>query len=152
MARGVRRGVSLAARGGAGHRPAGAGGPASAFPRRARGWGPHRLPHRKPLVVVGYTLAAVARPLVGVATAAWHVLGLRLTDRAGEGIRSSPRDALLADSTHPSQRGRAYGFHRAADNFGAVIGPLVAWMLLQRQGLGPRPGVFLAAGPGGGGA
>ncbi|HLA89829.1 MAG TPA: MFS transporter [Gemmatimonadaceae bacterium] len=120
----------------------------SAFLKLASGWWSDRLPHRKPLVVVGYTLAAVARPLVGVATAAWHVLGIRLTDRAGKGIRSSPRDALLADSTHPSQRGRAYGFHRAADNFGAVIGPLVAWMLLQRQELALRSVFLWAAVPG----
>jgi MFS family permease len=85
-----------------------------------------RLPRRKPIVVAGYALASVARPLIGLATAPWHVLSLRLLDRAGKGIRGAPRDALVAEATPLPQRGRAFGFHRAMDHTGAVIGPLLA--------------------------
>jgi MFS family permease len=85
---------------------------------------------RKPLVLWGYSIAAVARPLIGLATSAGHVLAIRVSDRFGKGIRSAPRDALIADSITPSQRGRAFGFHRAADNLGAVVGPLIAWAVL----------------------
>ena len=91
-----------------------------------------RTAKRKPLVVWGYGIASVARPLVALATAPWHVLSVRFADRVGKGIRTSPRDALLADATPPAIRGRAYGFHRAMDNFGAVLGPLAAWFILGR--------------------
>jgi MFS family permease len=84
----------------------------------ASGWWSDRVAHRKSLVVV-----AVAR-------SATDVLAIRLTDRVGKGIRTTPRDALLAESTTPETRGRAFGFHAAADNFGAVLGPLVAFFML----------------------
>jgi MFS family permease len=71
-----------------------------------------------------------------------------MSDRVGKGIRTSPRDALLADSAEPSQRGRAFGFNRAGDNLGAVIGPLIAWMLLQRAPVPMRSVFFWAAVPG----
>jgi MFS family permease len=71
-----------------------------------------------------------------------------MCDRVGKGIRTSPRDALLADSAEPSQRGKAFGFNRAGDNLGAVIGPLVAWMLLQRASVPMRSVFFWAAVPG----
>lgn len=103
----------------------------SAMLKLASGWWADRVRRRKPLVVAGYVVSAMARPLVSLATAPWHVLAVRLSDRTGKGIRSSPRDALLADSSHPAQRGRAYGFHRALDNLGAVLGPLVAWFLYE---------------------
>jgi len=89
-----------------------------------------RLPRRKPLIVAGYALSSLARPLVAVALAPWHVLAVRGVDRIGKGLRGAPRDALLAEVTAPSDRGRAYGFHRAMDHAGAVIGPLVASALL----------------------
>ena len=84
---------------------------------------------RKPLVLLGYGLASLVRPLVAVATRPWHVLAVRMTDRVGKGLRSSPRDALIADAAG-ERAGRAFGFHQAMDNAGAVFGPLLATALL----------------------
>ena len=81
---------------------------------------------RKGFVLFGYSLAAVVRPLIGVVTAPWQLFLVRFADRIGKGVRTSPRDALIADSTHSSMRGRAFGFHRAMDHLGAAIGPLLA--------------------------
>jgi MFS family permease len=89
-----------------------------------------RLPRRKPLVVAGYLLSSLARPLVALATLPAHVLGIRLLDRVGKGVRGAPRDALLADVTPDDEWGRAYGFHRALDHAGAVVGPLLASAVL----------------------
>src|SRR5688500_2675576 len=114
----------------------------------ASGWWSDRVRRRKPLVVLGYTLAAVARPLSAIGQTTTHVLDIRLTDRVGKGIRNSPRDALIAESVHPSIRGRAYGFHRAADHAGAVIGPLIAFALIQWFGFSVRSVFWLAAFPG----
>ncbi|HQY63268.1 MAG TPA: MFS transporter [Polyangiaceae bacterium] len=102
-----------------------------------------RAPAKKPLVLVGYGLSALVRPLMALATAPWHVLGVRLADRVGKGIRSSPRDVLLASAVPASESGRAFGFHRAMDHAGAVVGPLVAAGLLA-SGLSVRS-VFLCA-------
>jgi MFS family permease len=96
----------------------------------ASGWWSDRVHRRKPLVVWGYSLATFARPLVGVTTAPWQVLVIRVADRAGKGIRTAPRDALLAESVPETHRGRAFGLHRAADHLGAVMGPLLASALL----------------------
>jgi len=85
-----------------------------------------RLGRNRPLVVTGYVISSCARPFVAAATAAWHVLSVRIGDRVGKGIRTSPRDALLAASVAPRDRGAAFGLHRAMDHAGAVIGPLVA--------------------------
>lgn len=85
---------------------------------------------RRRFVLLGYLIAGAARPLVAAAWLPVHVLAVRLTDRVGKGIRTAPRDALLADSTPVAERGRAFGFHRAADHFGAVVGPLIAFALL----------------------
>jgi MFS family permease len=85
-----------------------------------------RLGRRKPLIVAGYGLAAVVRPLIALALAPWHVLAVRVVDRTGKGLRTSPRDALLAASVEPSQRATAFALHRAMDHAGAVIGPLAA--------------------------
>lgn len=120
----------------------------AALLKLASGWWSDRLARRKPMVVVGYVLASAARPLVAVATSAGHVLAIRLTDRVGKGVRTSPRDALIADSIDPSQRGRAFGFHRAADNAGAAVGPLVATALLLGAGLSMRSVFWIAAIPG----
>ena len=95
------------------------------------GWLSDRLPGRKPLVVIGYGLASLVKPLIGLTRSAGQVMAIRVVDRVGKGIRTSPRDALIADSVAPSIRGRAFGFHRAADNTGAVIGPLIAFALLR---------------------
>jgi MFS family permease len=81
---------------------------------------------RKGFVLFGYTLAVLTRPLIGLITAPWQLLTIRVADRIGKGVRTSPRDALIADSTDPSIRGRAFGFHRAMDHLGAAIGPLLA--------------------------
>jgi MFS family permease len=89
-----------------------------------------RLRRRKLLVLIGYSLSSLARPLMALTQAGWHVLGLRMTDRLGKGIRSSPRDALVADVTPAESRGLAYGYQRAMDNAGAIIGPLVGAGLL----------------------
>lgn len=106
------------------------------------------LPRRKPLIVAGYALSSIARPLVALAQAPWHVLCIRLADRTGKGIRSSPRDALVADVTPADVRGRAFGYQRAMDHAGALCGPLIAWVLLELCGV-PLRGVFaLAAIPG----
>lgn len=89
-----------------------------------------RVARRKPLTVLGYGISSLVRPLVGLATHPWHVLATRVADRVGKGLRSSPRDALLADAAAPEVRGRAYGFHQAMDNAGAIVGPAAATALL----------------------
>ena len=89
-----------------------------------------RTRRAKPWVVAGYALAGFARPLIAFATSWPGVLALRFADRVGKGLRSSPRDALLASAVDPAQRGLAFGLHRAMDNAGAVIGPLLAAGLL----------------------
>jgi MFS family permease len=106
-----------------------------------------RLRRRKPLVLFGYSLSGLARPLIGLAVIWPAVLALRVVDRVGKGVRTSPRDALIADVTPPEQRGRAYGLHRAMDHAGAVAGPLVAAGLLGLLGLGLRDVFLLAALP-----
>jgi MFS family permease len=91
---------------------------------------------RKSFVVFGYSLPALVRPLLRWAAAPWHVLAIRMGDRIGKGVRSAPRDALIADSTDPQMRGRAFGLHRAMDHLGAALGPLLAaaylWMYPER--------------------
>jgi MFS family permease len=89
-----------------------------------------RLRRRKPIVVAGYALSSAARPVIAAAAAPWHVLGLRFLDRVGKGTRSAPRDAVMADVTPPEDRGRAFGFQRAMDHAGAMLGPLIASALL----------------------
>jgi MFS family permease len=91
----------------------------------------------------------MVRPLIGVCTAPWQVLAIRFTDRVGKGIRSTPRDALIAESVDPGSRGLAFGFHRSMDHAGALIGPLVAWALGTFLGLPPRTIFLLAAIPAG---
>jgi MFS family permease len=87
---------------------------------------------QRPLILAGYGLAVLVRPLIAGAGSALQVVGLRVVDRIGKGIRTPPRDALIAEITPPVVRGRAFGFHRAADHFGAVLGSLAAWLLLSR--------------------
>jgi MFS family permease len=88
--------------------------------------------YRRPLILSGYAVAVLVRPLIAVANAAWQVIGFRVIDRVGKGIRTPPRDALISEVTPPEQRGRAYGFHRGADHFGAVLGSRAAWWLVRR--------------------
>jgi MFS family permease len=120
----------------------------SALLKLASGWWSDRVSRRKPLVILGYALASLVRPLIGIAQSATQVLAIRLTDRVGKGIRGAPRDALIAESVHPSIRGRAFGFHRSADHAGAVIGPLIAFALLRWEQIPLRTVFLLAAIPG----
>jgi len=99
---------------------------------------------RRKLVIGGYILANLARPLIGLAGSWAQVLALRVVDRIGKGLRSAPRDALLAASVSPAVRGRAFGVHRSADHLGAMIGPIIAAVMLA-AGFDMRE-VFLAAG------
>lgn len=85
---------------------------------------------RKVFVVLGYALSSFTRPLLAFAVSWPQVLGLRLADRVGKGIRSSPRDAMIADNVGVEERGLAFGFHRAMDHSGAVIGPLLGYLLV----------------------
>ncbi len=94
------------------------------------GWWSDKLARRKPLAVAGYALSCILRPFFAVAGTAWHVVALRASDRVGKGLRTSPRDALLSQSVDARMRGRAFGFHRAMDHAGAVVGPLLAMALL----------------------
>ena len=119
----------------------------SALLKLASGWWSDRVSRRKPLVVAGYALASLARPLVAVAQSATQVLAIRVTDRVGKGVRGAPRDALIAESVDPRIRGRAFGFHRAADHAGAVVGPLMAFALLRWGHLELRTVFLLAAIP-----
>ncbi len=89
-----------------------------------------RLRRRKPLVVAGYSLSSAVRPLVALATVPAHVLAVRVVDRVGKGVRSAPRDALVAQVVAQEGRGRAFGFQRAMDHAGAMVGPLVASAVL----------------------
>jgi MFS family permease len=88
---------------------------------------------KRPLILGGYLSAVLIRPLMAVTSAAWQVVGFRVLDRVGKGLRTPARDALIAEVTPSEVRGRAYGFHRGADHFGAVLGSLAAWWLLQSQ-------------------
>ena len=94
------------------------------------GWLSDRLGRRKAIVAWGYGLSSLTRPLLAMALSPGHVLGIRFLDRIGKGIRTSPRDALIADSTPVAARGAAFGFHRAMDHLGAVVGPVLAFLLL----------------------
>jgi MFS family permease len=96
-----------------------------------------RLGKRKALVLVGYGLSALARPLMGAVGAAWQTVALKFFDRVGKGIRTAPRDALIGDSVGPEHRGLAFSFHRSMDHAGAVAGPLVAIAILAAF-LGPE--------------
>jgi MFS family permease len=81
---------------------------------------------KKLFVVTGYTISSLVRPLTGIVTSAWQIIFVRMFDRVGKGIRTSPRDALIAASVDSDQRGRSFGFERAMDHTGAVAGPLLA--------------------------
>ncbi len=89
-----------------------------------------KIGKRKLLVLIGYSISSLFRPLTGVVSAAWQIVVIRMVDRIGKGIRSSPRDALIASSVDARIRGKAYGFDRAMDHAGAVIGPVIAILTL----------------------
>jgi MFS family permease len=107
-----------------------------------------RLSDRAPrrlFVIGGYAIPALARAGIAAALMPWHVLTARLFDRTGKGIRSGPRDAMIAESVPPTQRGRAFGLNRSMDHFGAAIGPLLASLLLIAFGPTSYRAVFLVA-------
>lgn len=89
-----------------------------------------KLGKRKALVGLGYAVSSLIRPVTALVTAGWQVIGLRFVDRIGKGIRTAPRDALIADAVPAARHGLAFSFHRAMDHTGAVLGPLVALCLL----------------------
>jgi len=97
-----------------------------------------RFGTRKLLVFIGYALAAVTRPFLAFAGTWPQVLAVRMTDRVGKGIRGAPRDALIAGSVPKKDRGFAFGFNRAADHFGAVLGPIAAFLLLMLFAVDPQ--------------
>ncbi|MCS6776865.1 MAG: MFS transporter [Chloroherpetonaceae bacterium] len=99
--------------------------------RLVSGWLSDRSGRRKPLTVMGYALGAVTKPLLALAVSWPFVLLLRFLDRAGKGLRTAPRDALITETTPPAARGRAFGLHRAMDTTGAVIGPLLGIAILR---------------------
>ena len=102
-----------------------------------------RTKKAKPWIVLGYSLAGIGRPLIAIASSWMWVLVIRFADRMGKGLRSSPRDALLAESVNENQRGVTFGLHRSMDNAGAVIGPLLAALFLS-MGV-PLKDIFLWA-------
>ncbi len=102
---------------------------------------------RRPLILAGYGSAVLVRPLIASTSAAWQVVGFRVIDRIGKGLRTPPRDAMIAEITPPELRGRAFGYHRGADHFGAVLGSLAAWWLL-RQGANVRSVIGWSVVPG----
>jgi len=116
--------------------------------KTASGWLGERPKLRRPLVTGGYAIAALTRPIIGLASSAWQVIALRASDRVGKGIRTPPRDTVIADATPASLRGRAFGFHRGLDHAGAIVGPVVAWALLAGAGLGPEAVIVWSVVPG----
>lgn len=107
-----------------------------------------RLRRRKPIALAGYIVAALAKPLMGVSTAWPGMLGARFTDRLGTGIRSAPRDALVAASVEDPDRGKAFGLEGLGDNLGACVGPLIAVFLIAALHTELRALFYLATVPG----
>ena len=103
---------------------------AAAFVKLGAGRLADRPRLRGPMIVLGYFIAVVVRPVIAVTGAAWQVIGLRVVDRLGKGLRTPPRDALIADVTPAELRGHAFGLQRGMDHAGAVLGPILAWWLL----------------------
>ncbi len=103
----------------------------SSFLKLFSGWLSDRIKGRKLLVSIGYSLPAISRPLISFVNSWIPLFALRVIDRFGKGVRTSPRDAIIADSVDENSRGRAFGFQRAMDNLGAVVGPVISFLLLK---------------------
>lgn len=116
--------------------------------RAFAGWVSDRSGRRKPLMLAGYALSNLTKPLLALSGAWPQVLAIRFADRFGKGIRGAPRDALIADSVDASVRGRAFGFHRSMDTAGAAVGPLLAAGALALSAGNPRVVFWLASVPG----
>ena len=112
----------------------------ASFVKLFSGWLADHIPRRKPIVVSGYFVANAVKPLLAMVTSWWQVLAIRFADRFAKGMRGAPRDVMVAESS--SRLGSAYGFIQAMDSAGAVLGPLVALLLLPHYGL---RGIFWAA-------
>jgi MFS family permease len=107
-----------------------------------------RLPRRKPLVVLGYTVANIVKPVLAIATSWWQVLMIRFADRSAKGLRGAPRDVMLAESTEKGKLGAAFGLLQAMDSAGAILGPLVAVLMLDLLHSSMRKVFWIAAIPG----
>ncbi len=94
------------------------------------GWFSDRIGNRKWLMAAGYGISTLSRPIIALATGWHHVMGSRFMDRFGKGVRTAPRDAIIAESAEKTHLGRAFGFHRSMDTMGAVVGPAIAFFLL----------------------
>jgi MFS family permease len=116
----------------------------ASFMKVVSGWLSDRSRRRKPFIWIGYGLSTVVKPLFAISTAGWQVLLFRFGDRFGKGIRTSPRDAMIADTAPEKEKGKSFGFHRAMDSLGAVFGPLAAFLLLPVVGGNLRWIFFLA--------
>ncbi len=114
----------------------------ASFAKLFSGYLTDRIDRRKPLVVAGYFVANAVKPLLAVATAWWHILLIRFSDRLAKGVRGAPRDVMVAESVPKQRLGAAYGLIQSMDSAGAIVGPLAALLLIARFGI---RGVFLAA-------
>lgn len=112
------------------------------------GWLSDKLGRRKPLMLFGYGISTLSRPLLALANGWGMVLGSRFVDRFGKGVRTAPRDAIVADSTAKEELGRSFGFHRAMDQFGAVLGPGIAALVLFLRPGGYRTVFWISLLPG----
>src|SRR5437667_10775343 len=121
---------------------------AAAFVKLGAGRLADRARLRGPMIVLGYFIAVVVRPVIAVTGAAWQVIGLRVVDRLGKGLRTPPRDALIADVTPQELRGRAFGLQRGMDHAGAVLGPILAWWLLASRSANVRAVIAWSIVPG----
>jgi MFS family permease len=107
-----------------------------------------RFARRKPLIVSGYAIANIAKPLLALATAWWHILLIRFADRVSKGVRGAPRDVLVSESVPPEKVGGAFGLLQSMDSAGAIAGPLFAWWLMDKLGYSIRSVFWFAAIPG----
>jgi MFS family permease len=114
----------------------------ASFAKLFSGYLTDRIERRKPLVVAGYFVANAVKPLLALATAWWHILLIRFSDRLAKGVRGAPRDVMVAESVPKERLGSAYGLIQSMDSAGAIAGPLAALLLLARYGI---RGVFWAA-------
>lgn len=114
----------------------------ASFAKLFSGYLTDRIDRRKPLVVAGYLVANAVKPLIAIATAWWHILLIRFTDRLAKGVRGAPRDVMVAESVGKQRLGSAYGLIQSMDSAGAIAGPLTALVLLARFQIRT---VFLAA-------
>ena len=120
----------------------------ASFAKLGSGYLADSMHRRKPLVAGGYFVANAVKPLLAISTAWWHVLLIRFADRTSKGLRGSARDIMLADSVESNKLGSAYGFVQAADSAGAILGPLIAWLLLHQAHWDVRSVFWAAAIPG----